>query len=129
MIHETFHRFPGVEQSHVAVVKDIAVLIPRILLVSRLKCKGSVNEVEIQILELESAQASLEAEVIRIGVAQADLYPALRLSGSIDTSSDSISVRCSPGSVVANWNSETDTALGLKMRPGLIRQRDTAGKL
>jgi multidrug efflux system outer membrane protein len=37
-----------------------------------------------------SAQAVLEAEVIRIGVAQADLYPALRLSGSIDTSSDSI---------------------------------------
>ena len=37
-----------------------------------------------------SAQASLEAEVIRIGVAQADLYPALRLSGSIDTSGDSI---------------------------------------
>ncbi len=37
-----------------------------------------------------SAQATLEAEVIRIGVAQADLYPALRLSGSIDTSGDSI---------------------------------------
>lgn len=37
-----------------------------------------------------SAQAALESEVIRIGVAQADLYPALRLSGSIDTSSDSI---------------------------------------
>jgi len=37
-----------------------------------------------------SAQEALESEVIRIGVAQADLYPALRLSGSIDTSSDSI---------------------------------------
>ena len=28
---EMFHRFPGVEQSHVVIVKDIAVLIPRIL--------------------------------------------------------------------------------------------------
>lgn len=37
-----------------------------------------------------SAQATLESEVIRIGVAQADLYPALRLSGSIDTSGDAI---------------------------------------
>ena len=37
-----------------------------------------------------SAQRNLEAEVIRIGVAQADLYPALRLSGSIDTTSDSV---------------------------------------
>jgi outer membrane protein, multidrug efflux system len=50
-----------------------------------------------------SAQASLETEVIRIGVAQADLYPALRLSGSIDTSSDSLSdlFNTSMGSVFA----------------------------
>jgi outer membrane protein, multidrug efflux system len=50
-----------------------------------------------------SAQANLEAEVIRIGVAQADLYPALRLSGSIDTSSDSIGnlFDASLGSLVA----------------------------
>lgn len=50
-----------------------------------------------------SAQASLESEVIRIGVAQADLYPALRLSGSIDTSSDSIDnlFDASLGSLVA----------------------------
>ena len=37
-----------------------------------------------------SAQRNLEAEVIRIGVAEADLYPALRLSGSLDTSSNSV---------------------------------------
>jgi outer membrane protein, multidrug efflux system len=50
-----------------------------------------------------SAQASLEAEVIRIGVAQAELYPALRLSGSIDTSGDSIEdlFDTSLGSIVA----------------------------
>ncbi len=39
--------------------------------------------------DVQNAQWTLEAEVIRIGVAQADLYPALRLSGSINTSSDS----------------------------------------
>ncbi len=38
-----------------------------------------------------SARRSLEAEVIRIGVATADLYPSLRLSGSIDTTSNSVS--------------------------------------
>ena len=54
MVHETFHRFPGVEQSHVAVVKDIAVLIPRVLVVAGLKSIWSVNEIEVQILEPES---------------------------------------------------------------------------
>src|SRR5580704_12995477 len=61
MIDETFHRFPGVEQSHVVIVKDIAVLIPRILVVPGLKCKWSVNEIEIQILEPESLQTRLES--------------------------------------------------------------------
>lgn len=37
-----------------------------------------------------AAQRILEAEVIRIGVATADLYPSLRLSGFLETSSDSI---------------------------------------
>src|SRR5215468_9461049 len=67
MIHERFHRFPGVEQSHIAVVKDIAVLIPRILIVSRLKCKWSVNEIEIQILEPESFQTPLESRFDALG--------------------------------------------------------------
>ncbi len=50
-----------------------------------------------------SAQWNLESEVIRIGVAEADLYPALRLSGSIDTASDSIDglFDASLGSLVA----------------------------
>src|SRR6266481_114306 len=43
MVHETFHRPPGVQQSYAVVIKDIAVLIPRILLVPGLKCKRSVN--------------------------------------------------------------------------------------
>src|ERR1700756_3601005 len=61
MIHETFQRPPGVEQSHVVVVKDIAVLVPRILVVPGLKCKWSVNEIEIQILEPESVETGLES--------------------------------------------------------------------
>src|SRR5215469_4836702 len=61
MIHETFHRFPGVEQSHVVVVKDIAVLISGVLVVPRLKCKWSMNEIEIQILEPESIQTRNES--------------------------------------------------------------------
>jgi hypothetical protein len=50
MVHETFQRPPGVEESCIAVVEDIAVLVARILFVSRLKCKWSVNEIKIQIL-------------------------------------------------------------------------------
>src|SRR5580704_17710342 len=61
MIHESFHSFPGVEQSHAAVVNHVAVLIPRILIVPGLKCKRSVNEVEIQIFEAESFETRLES--------------------------------------------------------------------
>ena len=67
MVHETFHRPPGIEQRHAAVVKDIAVLIPRILLVSRLKRKRSVNEIEIQIVEPESVQTRLESRFDALG--------------------------------------------------------------
>src|SRR5277367_6474544 len=67
MIHETFHGFPGVQQSHVAIVKDIAVLIPRILIVAGLKCKWSVNEIEIQIVELEPVQTRLERRFDALG--------------------------------------------------------------
>jgi hypothetical protein len=67
MIHETFHRFPGVEQSHVVVVKDVAVLIPWILLVPGLKCKWSVNETEIQYLSLSLSRLASKAGSTRSG--------------------------------------------------------------
>src|SRR5271170_6682500 len=67
MVHETFQRFPGVEQSHAVVVKDIAVLIPRVLVVAGLKCKWSVNEIQIQILEPESLQTRLESRFDALG--------------------------------------------------------------
>src|SRR5271168_581534 len=59
-VDETLHRPPRVEQSHAAVVNDIAVLIPRILLVPRLKRKGSVNEIQIQIAEPQPSETRLE---------------------------------------------------------------------
>jgi len=49
------------------VVKDIAVFIPRILLVPRLECKRSVNEVEIQIFEPESFQARHKSRFDALG--------------------------------------------------------------
>src|ERR1700678_193138 len=67
MVHKTLHRPPGVEQSHALVIKDLAVLIPWILLFSRLKCKWSVDEVEIQIVEPESVQARLECRFDTLG--------------------------------------------------------------
>src|SRR5580704_896855 len=62
MVHETFHCSPGVEQSHSVVIDDIAVLIPRILLIARLECIGSVNEVEIHIVDTESVETRLEGQ-------------------------------------------------------------------
>jgi hypothetical protein len=43
--------------------EDIAVLIPWILLITRLKCIGSVNEIEIQILDTESLETRLKSRL------------------------------------------------------------------
>src|SRR5271166_7091175 len=67
MIHEIFHRFPSVEQSHAAVVKDISALIPRIRVVPGLKRKWRVTKIEIEILELESFQTRLESRFDAFG--------------------------------------------------------------
>src|ERR1700756_2739582 len=61
MVHEIFHRFPGVEQCDVVIVNHIAVLIPGILIVPGLKCVWSVNQVEIQIFEAESFETRFES--------------------------------------------------------------------
>src|ERR1700733_8940204 len=66
-VHKALHRPPGIEQSHLAVVNDIAVLIPRILLLPRLKRKWSVNEVEIQIVEPEPVETCLESRFHALG--------------------------------------------------------------
>src|ERR1700733_11406870 len=63
MVHESFQRFPRVEQSYAWVVNDVAVFIPRILVVPGLKGIGSVNEVEIQILEAEPDQTRFESRL------------------------------------------------------------------
>jgi hypothetical protein len=65
MVHQILHRPPGVEQSYALVVKDIAVLIPRTLLVAWLECKRSVNQVEIQIVKPESVQTGLKSRSTR----------------------------------------------------------------
>ena len=89
MVHETLHRPPSLEQSHAAVVNDIAVLISRVLLVPRLKRKWSVNEIEIQIVEPESIQTRLESrlDALRpmVGIPQLccnkDVFPRNSSSG------------------------------------------------
>ena len=60
MVDQTLHRAPCLKQSHAAVVKDIPVFISRILLVPGLKCKWSMNEIKIQIVDFEPGQTRLE---------------------------------------------------------------------
>jgi hypothetical protein len=67
MVDKTLHCLPGIEQSYPAVVKDIALLIARILIVSWLKRKRSVDEVEIQIVEPESVETRLECRFDELG--------------------------------------------------------------
>jgi len=67
VIDESFQRFPGLGQSDFAIVDYIAVLIARILFLARLKCEGSVNQVEIQVLELESFEARFESWLDALG--------------------------------------------------------------
>src|ERR1700722_4582351 len=62
-VHKTLHCPPGIEQSHAVVVNDIAVLIAWIRLVPGLEGKGSVNEIEIQIVQSESGETSLESRL------------------------------------------------------------------
>ena len=67
VIYKIFQRPPGVEQSHSAVIDDISVLIPRVLLVSRLKRVGSVNQVEVEILKPEPVEARGEGRFDAFG--------------------------------------------------------------
>ena len=67
LIHKTLHRPPGIEHSHAAIVNDIAVLIPRILLVPRLKRKWSVTEIEVHIVEPEPLKTRLESRFDALG--------------------------------------------------------------
>lgn len=48
------------KQRHSVVVNDVAVLIAWIVLVSGLKCKGSVDKVKVQVVEPESLETRLE---------------------------------------------------------------------
>src|ERR1700761_2358203 len=66
-VHQALHRLPRVEQSHAAVVDDIAVFIAWILLVPGLKRKGSVDEIEIQIGDAESVETRLESGLDALG--------------------------------------------------------------
>jgi hypothetical protein len=66
-VHEAFHRSPSVEQSYSIVIEDIAALIARVLLIARLKCIRSVNEVEIQILEPEPFETGIESRFDAFG--------------------------------------------------------------
>ena len=103
-VAQTRAGIPPLEQAVAAAIHQIDVLLGRApgssaqqLAVSApvpqsplIAALGLPAELLMRRPDVLAAQHTLEAEVIRIGVARADLYPALRLTGSIATSSDSI---------------------------------------
>lgn len=105
VVAQTTAGIPLLEQSIANAISQIDVLTGKPPGVSASLLKASVADLPVapaieevglpaELLtrrpDVLSAQHALEAEVIRIGVAQADLYPAMRLSGSLDSSSNSI---------------------------------------
>src|SRR6185437_35584 len=53
-------RLPGLHQRHPGIIDNLAARVPRVLLVARLKGKGSMDEIAIDMIELESPAARLE---------------------------------------------------------------------
>ena len=67
VIDESFESFPGVEESCVGVVNYVAVFIARILIVAGLEGEGSVDEVEVEVVELEAREAGFEGGFDAVG--------------------------------------------------------------
>lgn len=76
--------------------------------------------------DVVSSRRSLEAAVIRIGVARADLYPALRLSGSLGTSAPAVGGLF--GSVLGNIAGNLSAPIfdGGRIRSRIEQQRGSA---
>lgn len=76
--------------------------------------------------DVVSSRRSLEAAVIRIGVARADLYPALRLSGSLGTSAPAVGGLF--GSIIGNIAGNLSAPIfdGGRIRSRIEQQRGTA---
>jgi len=102
---QTAASIPTLEQSYAASVNRIAVLIGQApgAVTAEMAAQQPIplgpDNVEAGLPadllnrrpDLIAAERSLAAEVARIGVAEADLYPALRLSGSLSSSSTNFS--------------------------------------
>lgn len=76
--------------------------------------------------DVVAARRTLEAAVIRIGVARADLYPALRLSGSLGTSAPAVGGLF--GSVLGNIAGNLSAPIfdGGRIRSRIEQQRGSA---
>lgn len=102
---QTAAGIPALEQSYVASVNRIAILLGQApgAVTQEMAAQQAIplgpDNVEAGLPadllsrrpDLIAAERALAAEVARIGVAEADLYPALRLSGSLSSSSTNFS--------------------------------------
>jgi hypothetical protein len=67
LIHQTFQRSPGIEQSDLAIVDDVAEYIARILIITRLKSERRVDQVAVDKICLQALAARLESRFDPLG--------------------------------------------------------------
>src|ERR1700755_2878506 len=54
LVRKTLQSTPRIQQRHPFIINHFAVLVPRVLLFSRLKGKRGVDEIEVDVVELKS---------------------------------------------------------------------------
>jgi hypothetical protein len=60
VVDEAFERSLRIDQRHSGIIDDLTALVPRVLLVTRLKSKRGMDDIAIDIIDLQSPAAGLE---------------------------------------------------------------------
>src|SRR3954451_3744645 len=85
------HRFPSLKQGDAPVVKDVAVSIPRVVVVAWFEGERSVTEVQVHVVKSQPVETRLECRLDTLGT----MIRIPQLSGYEDL------LPCNPGSAAS----------------------------